>query len=74
MTKHGDYIAQLRDQGGKLEARVMALETARAEGSTAYPGSVSEGHQTNLLIMGGWGSDTHRDASQSFVIFLRELG
>eukprot|EP00439_Symbiodinium_sp_Y106_P005716 s7046_g1.t1 len=61
VTKHGDYIAQLRDQGGKLEARVMALETARAEGSTAYPGSVSEGHQKNLLIMGGWDSDTHRD-------------
>eukprot|EP00439_Symbiodinium_sp_Y106_P061850 s1667_g9.t1 len=39
----------------------MAREAARAEGSTAYPGSTSEEHQKNLLIMGGWNPDTHRD-------------
>eukprot|EP00439_Symbiodinium_sp_Y106_P027119 s7759_g3.t1 len=61
VTKHGDYISQLRDQGEKLEARVLALEAARAEGSTAYPGSASGEHQKNLLIMGGWDPDTHRD-------------
>ena len=61
VTRHSDYITQLRDQGEKLEARVLALEASRGEGSTMYPGSGNEGHQKNLLILGGWSPDTHRD-------------
>ena len=61
VLKHGDYIAQLRDQGDKLEARIMALESAKVEGSTAYQSSASDGHQKNLLIMGGWNADTHKE-------------
>ncbi|CAE7940376.1 unnamed protein product, partial [Symbiodinium necroappetens] len=62
MTRHADCISQLRDQGEKLEARVLALEARRDEGSTTYIGSnAAEGHQKNLVILGGWDADTHRD-------------
>ena len=61
VTRHSDYITQLRDQGERLEARVLALEASRGEGSTMYPGSGNEGHQKNLLIFGGWSPETHRD-------------
>ena len=61
VVRHSDYIAQLRDQGGRLEARVLALETAKKEESTTYPSASGEGHQKNLLILGGWSPDTHRD-------------
>ncbi|CAE7734694.1 R1A1-element\ORF2 [Symbiodinium sp. CCMP2592] len=61
VAKNTDHIAQLRDQGDKLEARIQALENGRSEGSTMYPGSSSESHQKNLLILGGWSPDTHRD-------------
>ena len=59
--RHADYISQLRDQGEKLEARLSALENARKDGSTAYPSSGGEAHQKNLVILGGWDAETHRD-------------
>ena len=62
LTRHSDYISQLRDQGEKLEARVQALEAQKTDGSTAYFGSASGegGHQKNLVIFGGWDADTHK--------------
>ena len=59
--RHADYIAQLRDQGEKMEARLVALESARKDGSTAYPSTGGETHQKNLIILGGWDAETHRD-------------
>ncbi|CAE7866414.1 unnamed protein product [Symbiodinium sp. KB8] len=62
MSRHADYISQLRDQSEKLEARVLALESRKDESSTAYLGSSNgDGHQKNLVILGGWDADTHRD-------------
>ena len=62
MTRHADYISQLRDQSEKLEARVLALESRKDENSTTYLGSsAGDGHQKNLVILGGWDADTHRD-------------
>ena len=61
VVRHSDYITQLRDQGERLEARVLALETAKQTESTAYPSSSGEGHQKNLLIFGGRNPETHRD-------------
>ena len=62
LTRHSDYISQLRDQGEKLEARVQALEAQKTDGSTACFGSASGegGHQKNLVILGGWDADTHK--------------
>ena len=63
ISRHADYIAQLRDQNDRLEARLQVVENQKSEGSTLYPGSSGgdAGHQKNLVILGGWDADTHRD-------------
>ena len=61
MSRHADYISQLRDQSEKLEARVLALENRKDETSTYLSSTAGEGHQKNLVILGGWDADTHRD-------------
>ncbi|CAE7361985.1 unnamed protein product [Symbiodinium necroappetens] len=59
VQRHGDYIDQLRDQGEKIEARLLALE---AGGAGSLPERGREGDsRKNLMIFGGWGPDTHRD-------------
>ena len=62
LSRHADYISQLREQNDRLEARVLAVESQKSEGSTVYPGSYGgdAGHQKNLVILGGWDADTHK--------------
>ena len=62
LSRHADYISQLRDQNERLEARMLAVETQKSEGSTVFPGSHGgdAGHQKNLVILGGWDADTHK--------------
>ena len=59
VRRHGDYIEQLRDQGEKMEARLLALE---AGGVGAVQGDDrGRDSRKNLMLFGGWGPDTHRD-------------
>ena len=62
LSRHADYISQLRDQNDRLEARLQAVESQKSEGSTTFPGSYGGdgGHQKNLVILGGWDADTHK--------------
>ena len=62
LSRHADYISQLRDQNERLEARMLAVESQKSEGSTVFPGSHGgdAGHQKNLVILGGWDADTHK--------------
>ena len=59
VRRHGDYIEQLRDQGEKFEARLLALEAAGV--GTVPRGDSEREARKNLMIFGGWGPDTHRD-------------
>ncbi|CAE7706713.1 unnamed protein product [Symbiodinium sp. CCMP2592] len=58
INRQGDYIEQLRDQGDRFEERLAALESkALAQGEPQG----GEDKKKNVVVFGGWGSDTHRD-------------
>ena len=59
VRKHGDYIAQLRDQGESFEARLTAIENSRNSAGSDAPSSGQA--QPNLLVLGGWPQDTSKD-------------
>ena len=64
VSRHGDYISQLRDQGERMEARIAALETNGAAGGWGSRGSTGDDGEKvrkNVMIFGGWGPDTRRE-------------
>ena len=60
VARHGDYIEQLRDQGEKMEMRLAALEGGVGH-VPLHDGNEGTARK-NVVVFGGWGPDTHRDA------------